>query len=218
MKVGTDGVLLGAWTGISGAKTILDIGTGTGVIALMLAQRSEAHITCIEIEKKATEEAVENVNCSLWSKRISIKNISFQQFEETTNEKFDLIVSNPPFFVNNKKSKDNNLAIAKHNDLLPFPEIIRGCIKLLEETGRLALILPVEPAKTFIALAEKSGLFLGRITKVRPNYRKEIHRYLMQFSKNKTEIKTSELPIHEDYGSDFTPKYKNLTKEFYLNF
>ena len=218
MKVGTDGVLLGAWTNVSGVKNILDAGTGTGVIALMLAQRSDAQITGIEIENKAAKEAAENANYSNWNNRISIKNISFQQFAETSTKKFDLIVSNPPFFVNNQKSKDNNLAIAKHNDLLPFSEMISGSIKLLEHNGKLALILPVEPAKIFIELAYKNGLFLNRLTQVRPNYRKEVHRFLMEFSKNKTEIETFELAIHEDDRSDFTPKYKNLTKEFYLNF
>ncbi len=218
MKVGTDGVLLGAWTNVSGAKNILDAGTGTGVIALMLAQRSEAQITGIEIEKKAAEEAAENASRSYWNNRISVKNISYQQFAETTNETFDLIVSNPPFFMNNQKSRDINLAVAKHNDLLPFPEIINGSIKLLEDNGKFALILPAKPALIFIELAMKNKLFLNRLTRVRPNFRKEAHRFLMEFSRNKTEIETSELAIHEDDGSDFTPKYKNLTKEFYLNF
>jgi len=218
MKVGTDGVLLGAWTNISEAKTILDVGTGTGVIALMMAQRSEARITGVEIEKKAADEAVENVKHSPWSERICIKNISFQEFATNTEETFDLIVSNPPFFVNDQKSKDSDLAIAKHNDMLPIPEMISGSLKRIHNRGKLALILPVEPAKIFIELAKKNGLFLSRLTKVRPNNKKEIHRYLAEFSKYKTEIETDELTIHEDDGSDYTQKYKTLTRKFYLNF
>ena len=217
MKVGTDGVLLGAWTRISDAKTILDIGTGTGVIALMMAQRSEAGITGIEIEKKATLEASENVNHSPWKNRISVENISFLEFVKTNDKKFDLIISNPPFFVDNQKSRDKDLAIAKHNDLLPFSEMISGSIKLLQKDGRLALILPVEPAQIFIESACKKGLFLNRLTKVRPYNRKEIHRYLMEFSENKSETETDELNIHEDDGSGFTQKYKTLTREFYLH-
>lgn len=218
MKVGTDGVLLGSWVNVSGAKSILDVGIGTGVIALMLAQRSEAQITGIEIEKKAAGEAAENAFHSPWNSRISIKNISFQQFTANTNQTFDLIVSNPPFFINNQKSKNTNLAIAKHNDLLPFSEMISGSLKLLKDKGRLALILPVEPAKMFTELAENNLLFLNRLTKIRPNYRKEVHRYLMEFSKMETKIEIYELAIHEDDGSDFTSNYKTLTKEFYLNF
>ncbi len=218
MKVGTDGVLLGTWTEISNTKTILDVGTGTGLIALIMAQRSEAQITGIEIEKKAAEEAIENASQSSWSNRISIKNISFQQFAETTKENFDLIISNPPFFVNDQKPKDSNLSIAKHNDLLPFPKLINGAIKLINDKGRLVLILPVKPANAFIELANKNGLFLNRLTQVRPNNQKEIHRYLMEFSKNRIAIETDELSIHEDDSSDFTQKYKSLTKDFYLKF
>ena len=218
MKVGTDGVLLGSWVNVSGAKSILDVGTGTGVIALMLAQRSEAQITGIEIEKMAAEEAAENAFRSPWDSRISIKNMSFQQFTVNTNQTFNLIVSNPPFFINNQKSKNSNLAIAKHNDLLPFSEMLSGSLKLLAENGRLALILPVEPAKIFIELAQKHRLFLNRLTRVKPNSKKEVHRYLMEFSKIETELETDELTIHKDDGSDFTSRYKNLTREFYLNF
>lgn len=218
MKVGTDGVLLGAWVNISEAKNILDIGTGTGVIALMAAQRSKAGITGIEIEQKAAEEAHDNVKNSPWGNRCTIENISFQEFANNTKKTFDLIVSNPPFFVNNKKSKDNNLAIAKHNDMLPYSDIISGSLKILLASGRLALILPVIPAKNFIHLANQNGLFLNRITFVRPNYNKEVHRYLMEFSQNNTSVEPDELAIHENDGSDFTPKYKAYTSEFYLNF
>lgn len=218
MKVGTDGVLLGAWTNVSEAKNILDLGSGTGLIALMMAQRSEARITGIEIEKNAAEEATENAKHSPWQKRVSVKNISFQQFAKTTAETFDLIVSNPPFFMNDQKSKDNNLAIAKHNDLLPLPDLVNGCTKLLAKEGKLAVILPVIQAKKMINLTKEKDLFLIRLTEVKPTPQKEANRYLMEFSWNKITVETDELAIHEDDGSDFTQKYKNLIKAFYLNF
>ncbi len=218
MKVGTDGVLLGSWVNVQNEKQILDIGTGTGLIALIMAQRTSAMITGVEIEKNAADEASSNAKSSLWNTRISIQNSSFQQYATTTDNRFDLIVSNPPFFENNQKSKDGNLAIARHNDLLPFREIIMGCLNILNETGRLALILPVTPAQSFISLAETQGLILNRITKVRPNNKKEIHRYLMEFSRTKLTLETEELAIHTDDGFDFTESYKALTKELYLKF
>ncbi|MDD2381516.1 MAG: methyltransferase, partial [Mariniphaga sp.] len=123
-KVGTDAVLLGSWVNISTAKTILDIGTGTGIIALMMAQRSTARITGIEIEKNAAEEATGNVKNSPWNQRVNILNTSFQDFVKAHTGVFDLIVSNPPFFTNSQKSKCNLLALARHNDLLPHARLV----------------------------------------------------------------------------------------------
>ncbi len=218
MKVGTDGVLLGSWVDVQGVEKILDVGAGTGLIALMMAQRSSALITGVEIENDAADEAAQNCSHSLWKNRIEIVNSSFQEFAAETKQKFDLVISNPPFFVNNQKSKCNRLAMAKHNDLLPFPELIAGCVKILGAEGRLALILPVVPAQFFIEQAENVGLFLNRLTAVRPNNSKPIHRYLMEFRKIKTALVKDCLNIHSDDNIDFMPAYKKLTGEFYLNF
>lgn len=218
MKVGTDGVLLGAWANVSGANNILDVGTGTGLIVLMMAQRSDAQITGIEIETLAAEEAVENAKLSPWSHRISIENIAFQQFVRQNPINFDLIISNPPFYGNNQKSKNSNLAIAKHNDLLPFTDLIKGSILILGSTGRLAVILPAIPAEIFIKIASEQGLFLTRLTKVRPYQGKQIHRFLMEFGKIPTDIQNDELTIHNEDGFNYTEEYKSLTREFYLNF
>jgi tRNA1Val (adenine37-N6)-methyltransferase len=218
MKVGTDGVLLGAWVNLNKARRILDVGTGTGLIALMMAQRLAEQITGIELDKNAADEAAQNCADSPWSNRITIINLPFQNYSETASPGFDLIISNPPFFVNNQKSKNNRLAIAKHNDLLPFSDLIEGSIRLLDQNGRLAIILPVAPAQTFIELAARDGLYLNRLTEVRPNSQKQVHRYLMEFDKNKTAPIKDCLYIHRDDIVDFTPEYKKLTGEFYLNF
>jgi tRNA1Val (adenine37-N6)-methyltransferase len=218
MKVGTDGVLLGAWVIINSAKTILDVGTGTGVIALMMAQRSVAEITALEIEKESFGEACFNFNQSPWSGRIYSVHQSFQAYSAETLQKFDLIISNPPFFENASKSSELSRSNARHNDLLPFSELIGGCDRLLTTSGRFALILPAEQSERFISLASDFGLFVTRLTKVRPKPGKSFHRYLLEFSKVQTEVVSDELTIEFDVHNNFTTEYINLTKDFYLLF
>lgn len=218
MKVGTDSILLGAWARVSSVKKLLDIGTGTGVIALMMAQRSEAQITGIEIEKNAAQEARENAKNSPWGKRITILNKSFQEFLKNEPGRFQLVVSNPPFFSNSQKSKCNYLAMAKHNHLLPPDELARGSARLLAPGGRLAIILPLISAREFIKIAAKEGLFLLRLTEVYPNSTKNSHRYLMEFGQNKNAVEKDFLHIHTADGTSFTEEYKVLTRDFFLDF
>ncbi|MDR2910871.1 MAG: methyltransferase [Bacteroidales bacterium] len=218
MKVGTDGVLLGSWVNVQNEKKILDIGTGTGLIALMMAQRTSAQIIGIEIEKNAAEEALYNCTISDWKNRLSIQNISFQEFAEKSNEKFDLIISNPPFFINDQKSKQNNIAIAKHNDLLPLPDLISGSKKLISEEGKIAVILSVIATKKIIELINRAGLFVTRLTEVFPTPQKEANRCLIEFSKTKQVLQKNTLTILDKSGGDFSESYKELTKDFYLKF
>ena len=218
MKVGTDGALLGAWANVTGVKNVLDIGAGTGLISLMIAQRSSAKVLGIEIEENAALEANENVQRSPWGNRVAIENISFQNFEKSSKEKFDLIISNPPFFSDSYKNENTNLAIARHNDLLPFSDLIKGSVKLLDKNSRLAIILPTIQAKIFIELAKQEGLHLNRLTKVRPNAKKDSNRFLMEFTQKETFLKTDYLTIYTETGTDYTESYKQLTREFYLKF
>ena len=219
MKVGTDGVLLGAWVNVASAASVLDVGTGTGLIALMMAQRSEASIKGIEIERKAAEEATMNVLNSPWHERIQIINTSFQDFVKGNPSSFDLIVSNPPFFTNSKKSKCELLAMAKHNYMLPTADLVKGAAQLLKTDGKLAVIIPAGSARTFEELAVKEQLHIVRKTEVRPNSWKEPHRHLLEFGRmGGTTPETDTISIHNDDGCDFTPQYKTLTREFYLNF
>lgn len=218
MKVGTDAVLLGAWADATHAANILDVGTGTGLIAIMLAQRSSAKIVGIEIEKYAAREAGFNTQNSPWSKRVSIKNVSFQKFAETNISTFDLIVSNPPFFINNTKTQNPNRTIARHNDLLPLSDLVNSSAILLESSGKLAIILPVFEAEKFIRLAKNKGFYLTRLTEVKSNQQKNTHRYLMEFSKKNSDFKKDILTIYNEKGSDYSVLYKKLTRDFYLNF
>ena len=216
MKVGTDGVLIGAWTNVENTVTILDVGTGTGLIALMMAQRTNAQITAIEIVKEAAKEATENVNNSPWKERVIIKNISFQDFVKSSKSKFDLIVSNPPFFINSYKTENEHRTIARHNDLLPFDELVKGAKKLLSENGRLAIILPVEPAEIFIEIAKNEGLNLTRLTKVKPKSLKIPNRFLMEFTVQELTLSDDILTIYLEDSSDYTEKFKQLIRDFYL--
>ena len=218
MRVGTDGVLLGAWANTKGAKTILDIGAGTGLIALMLAQRSDAEITAIEIEQRAAEEAASNAGNSPWSNRINIIHDSFQNFAGSYSKTFDLIVSNPPFFIDGKRPNNINLSVARHSDKLSLHDLIKGSEKLLGTNGRLALVLPVSTAEICVQLAEKYGFHLLRRTEVKPAEGKSTNRHLMEFSKINYGLQKNSVAIRNAANEDFTEEYKQLTRDFYLNF
>uniref|UniRef100_UPI003216DD22 tRNA1(Val) (adenine(37)-N6)-methyltransferase n=1 Tax=uncultured Draconibacterium sp. TaxID=1573823 RepID=UPI003216DD22 len=218
MKVGTDGVLLGAWTGVENCKKILDVGTGTGLIALMLAQRSIAKITAIEIEENAAAEAKNNVAASKWGNRIDVLNCSFQDFGNNTAETFDLIVSNPPFFSNSLKASNTGRTLARHNDSMSFPELVTTSVNLLNSNGKLAVILPCDPAEEFIKIAIAKGLFLTRKTEVRPNAKKAVNRVLMEFGKIEADCTKDCFPVYAITGSGYSEEFIKLTRYFYLNF
>lgn len=216
MKVNTDGVLLGAWTDIVGAKTVLDIGAGTGLISLMIAQRSDAIITGIEIEKNAADEAAQNVKNSKWSNRISIQNSSFQDFVATVVNKFDLIVSNPPFFSNGVKNTNPHLSMARHNHMLPFSDIIEGTKKLLNENGILSIILPADSAQEFIEKSRSKNLFLTRLTEVKPFPDTEPNRCLMEFGKVQVTLQKTEISVFDETRKNYSDEFKILASDFYL--
>ncbi len=216
MKVGIDSVLLGAWTGIQETQTILDVGTGTGLLALMLAQRSNAKITAVEIDESACREALTNIENSPWPNQIKVLHTTFQEFEQSTNQRFDCIVSNPPYFENSSKPEDLNRKNARHNDGLPFTGLIEGSLKLLNINGHLSVILPVKMAEKFIETAACLGLFLNRTTWIKHNPEKPFHRRLLEFSRNITATDESILVIESQ--REYTDDYKNLTREFYLAF
>lgn len=221
MKVGTDAVLLGAWVKTYGVRRALDIGTGTGVIALMLAQKSGAQIDAIDIDLDAATEARENANSSPWRDRIHVQNISLQDFVKITDEQYDLIVSNPPYFVDSLPASEANRTFARHTVLLSFDDLIAGAKKLLNKEGKLYVVLPVKEGAQFIQLAAASGLHLRRITRVKSTPDKIEKRWLMQFGfQGKPQISDSTLVMEKDpqVRHSYTDEYKELTKEYYLQF
>ena len=217
MKIGTDGVLLGAWTSVGHKPfSILDIGTGTGILSLMLAQRSFAEaIEAIEIDDDAFEQAAENFENSPWGDRLFCYHAGFIEFVEEIDDKYDLIISNPPFYSEDYKTDDAKRDLARFTDALPFEHLLFGTAKLLSENGKASFIIPFSEEDHFITLASKFSLFPNRITRVKGTPSTDIKRSLLEFSFSKTDIETSELII-EIGRHDYTEDYINLTKNFYL--
>ncbi len=219
MKVGTDAVLLGAWVIPNGSASILDIGTGTGIIALMLAQKSKATIVAIDIDKDSTEQAKLNVAESSYASQIQVEHISFQDLCSGSTQKFDLIVSNPPFFVDSLKSTNDGRTIARHNDLLSFEDLLKGVKKLLNEKGKFCLILPKNEALLFRDLAKTKGLYLSKLMRIRTRPEKDSEkRHLMQVEFKETEFSESTLVIEADSHRNYTEEYKKFTQDYYMKF
>ena len=216
-KVGTDGVLLGASANIEGARKILDIGSGTGLISIMLAQRCNADITAIEPDHESFIQTCENASRCEWSTRIKVENATLQNFNPD-QDKFDLIVTNPPYFSDSLKNPDPGKAFARHNDSLSSEELLEGVSKLLDEQGRLQLILPYIEGNIFIAGANKFGLYCNNILKIKPLPTSEIRRLILTFSRIRKLPVESFLTIEHGRRHEFTEEYINLTKDFYLKF
>lgn len=211
MKVGTDGVLLGAWAS-SSEGTVLDVGTGTGVIALMMAQRCpNAQIVGIDIDEGSVTEAAGNFKNSPWSERLKAFKTDFRAFDF----KADLIVTNPPFFINSLKAPDTRRTDARHTDSLSQDELIDSALRVLSENGVLSLILPYSEGMKFISKCESAGLILRRRCKVFTREGDEPKRLMMEFSR-KACASTQEEQLTIQNASGYTLQYKSLTKDFYL--
>lgn len=216
-RVGTDGVLLGAWADVSGKTRILDIGTGTGLIALMLAQRCAASVTAIEPDIRSFREASENIKQSKWSERISIENCSLQNFSGH-DKSFDLIVTNPPYFIDSLKNPDLSKSVARHNDSLTHKDILEGADRLLTDEGELQLIMPYEEGQKFLSLAREKGFYPADILNIRPAPDSEIKRLILRFSRKEKHFSERFMTIDKGKRHDFTDEYIALTKDFYLRF
>jgi len=217
MKVGTDGVLLGAWASLKNKpNSILDIGAGTGLLSLMVAQRSEAeNIEALEINTEAFEQCVENFEASPWGDRLFCYHASLNEFVEEIDERFDLIISNPPFYTEAISSGNTSRDTARQNQALPFVELLKGVSKLLSSEGTFATIIPFKEETNFIELANSFGLFASHILRVKGNPSSEIKRSLLEFGFKEKKISENELTI-ELKRHEYTLAYQELTKDFYL--
>lgn len=215
MKVGTDGVLLGAWARCEGARRILDIGTGTGVIALQMAQRNPvAQVQAVEIDETAAKRARANFDLSPWAERLAVVQSAVQEFEPT--EKFDLIISNPPYFVDSLLPPDAKRSTARHTHDLTFEELDKAVCRLLTDNGRFALILPTNEFERYL---EISHLHLVRRCDVCPVEGGAVKRIMGEFAKQPTATTKHEtIAIERGKRGDYTDDYRALTKDFYLKF
>ena len=225
MKIGTDGVLLGTWASVDhNPYSILDIGAGTGIIALMLAQRSAAdNIEAIELDADAYEQCTDNFEASNWADRLFCFHAGFDEFvdeyatdETEEDELYDLIVSNPPFYAEEVTSGNEARDNARQNTSLPFNELVSGVAKLLTANGRFATIIPYKEEEKFIKLAENFKLYPLKVTRVKGNAKAEVKRSLLEFQKTpSTNLEIKQLVIEEDRHI-YTQDYIDLTKDFYL--
>jgi tRNA1Val (adenine37-N6)-methyltransferase len=219
MKVGTDGVLVGAWANVNDSKTILDIGTGSGLIAIMSAQKNQfAQITGIDIDEAAYHQAIKNVQLCQWANRISIQKIAIQDFIKTNKKhSFDAIISNPPYFNNGTKSNVPNRQIARHTQDLSYEELLQSVDYLLSENGTFSVILPYEEGLFFQKIASQYNLYSSQLVEVHSKKEKPTERLLMAFKRNISTLKKEQLVIQFEERNNWTPEYVTLTKKFYLN-
>lgn len=218
MKVNTDGVLLGAWSKIDQKTNALDIGTGTGVIALMLAQRAPVlKVDAIEIDDASFLQAFDNIAKSKFHNRIEVIHQPIQTYSEQIGKQYDLIVSNPPYFNTGLLVKNRLKANARHTINLSHHELLSAVNKLLTTKGHFDLILPYTESLQFIQKAEEHNFYINLITKVFPKIDKPIERLLMRFSRTSKHLTEDQLIIqNSDTPNDYSKDFRSLTKDFYI--
>lgn len=214
-KVGTDGVLLGAWVNCTNQQSLLDVGTGTGLIALMLAQKnSTAKIYAIELDFESAQMAAHNLNISKWSNRIKLISGDYLEYKSTTP--FDHIISNLPFFSNDLKNENARKKNARHDDTLPFSLFLKQSRLLLNENGNVSFILPISRLSDLESTIKREDFYIQRICKVKPQEKKPFHRVMMTLTKKVTVTEESTLIIQNEEGK-YTAAAAEMFKDFYLN-
>lgn len=216
MKVGTDGVLLGAWVGVGGVSTAVDAGCGTGLIALMLAQRGVGRVTAVDIDLVAVEEASYNVAASPWPDAVELVCADFVDWAGSRASSVDLVVCNPPFFTETLQSGDNRRAAARHEGSLGVEPLIAASAAILNEHGRLAFIAPAVRENEIAMLSAHYGFYMNRLTRVVSKIGKPPKRVLVELSRLNRPAAVDILYIN-DVKSGFSESYRKLTSDFYLN-
>jgi tRNA1Val (adenine37-N6)-methyltransferase len=218
MKIGTDGVLLGAWCPIDNNPfSVLDIGAGTGILSLMLAQRSNAEqIDSLEIDEDAYEQCVENFENSPWSDRLFCFHAGLDEFVDDPEDEYDIIISNPPFYSEDYKTDNSQRDLARFQDALPFKDLIEAADLLLSENGIFAVIIPYKEEAKFIDLCIEIELYPVKVTRVKGSHTTPIVRSLLAFKRYELSVLTADELVIEINRHEYTDDYINLTKDFYL--
>ncbi|NTW33066.1 MAG: methyltransferase [Bacteroidetes bacterium] len=218
MKIGTDGCLLGAWADVEGVHNILDIGAGSGVVSLMLAQRSKADVDAVEIDKDAWKQCAENFDKSPWKERLHVIHSPLQEYVKSCKKKYDLIVSSPPYFVNSMKTACSKRKLARHTDSLTFEELISGAKRLMNLHSKFCVIIPSDIVKQFLDIALIEGFYTIKKMQIEPKAEAKPLRTILQMELIKKPCEQNNLAILDKEGKLYTSEYIGLTKDFYINF
>ena len=218
MKIGTDAVLLGAWCPIdNNPKSILDVGAGTGILALMLAQRTNAdQIDALEIDEEAYEQCVENFENSPWADKLFCYHAALDEFVDDPEDEYDLIISNPPFYSEDFKTTDEQRDLARFQDAMPFEDLIEAADLLLSENGTVAVVIPYKEEERFIDLCAEYELYAVKATRVKGSHKTPIVRSLLAFRRYELSVLTADELVIEINRHEYTDDYINLTQDFYL--
>ena len=217
MRIGTDAILLGAWADPGPAKSILEIGTGCGVISLMLAQKSDARIDAIDIDEESVKQAESNFLQSPWNKNLHPRVVSLQDIISTSVQKYDMVITNPPFFIDSLLSPDAKKNRARHTTELSQRDLITGVVPLLKDDGSFLVILPAEEDRKFTALAETAGLSIQKQMKVRPKFGKAVNRIMSGFGFQPCSVPYPEELVIRNGDNTFTMEYIAFTHAYYFS-
>ena len=217
MKIGTDAILLARWVEVSADDEVFDIGTGCGLIPLMLAQKGIKSADAVEIDKDSYEEAAQNFSNSAWKSQLFAVNDDVKHYSEICTKKYDLIVSNPPFFFGDNIPEKAKKGLARHTNTLSYNDLLIAVKKLLKPDGRFALVLPARESKTFLKDAENQGFYLKKEMKIVPIEGKEPNRINMQLVVNQVDKIESEIFVLRNQDHSFTKDYKEFLKDYYLD-
>ncbi len=217
MKIGTDAMILSAWAGVGDANNILDVGTGSGIIALMMAARSNAAIDAVELDTASAREAEQNFNQSPFASRLTIFQDDYTNYASSTTKKYDLIISNPPFFINDMRPENRLRKQARHTDTLSFNQLCTNTKKLLAGNGKFCLVLPYRESRFFLTEAESNGLFLKKKLIIFPRACKEPNRINLEFIKTRPKVITEEKFIIRNEDNSYTKQYIDLLGAYYTS-
>ena len=217
MKIGTDAILLGRWVEVNGDDDVLDIGTGCGLLPLMLAQKGIKSADAVEIDHDSFEEAAQNFSNSAWKSRLFAVNDDIKRYAENCTKKYNLVVSNPPFFFGDNIPEKEKKGLARHTNTLSYNDLLISVKKLLKPDGRFALVLPARESLTFLKEAENQGFFLKKEMKIVPIEGREPNRINMQLVVNQVDKVESETFVLRHPDHSFTKEYKEFLKDYYLD-